>query len=65
MSQEKRIKAAAGSLPGVGLRGMRERIVQLGGEVEINSNAYGTLIVARLPFASAAVSSPMTAQATA
>jgi signal transduction histidine kinase len=65
MSQEKRTKAASGSLPGVGLRGMRERIVQLGGKVEINSNAYGTLIIARLPFASTPASRPMMAQATA
>jgi signal transduction histidine kinase len=65
MPLEKRIKAVSGSLPGVGLRGMRERIVQLGGKVEINSNAYGTLIIAHLPFVSTSVSSPATAQATA
>jgi signal transduction histidine kinase len=65
MPPEKRIKAAAGSLPGVGLRGMRERIVQLGGNVEINSSAYGTVIIARLPFANTSGSGPMMAQATA
>jgi signal transduction histidine kinase len=37
--------------PGVGIRGMRERLRQLGGGLEIHSNGSGkgTLIVARLP----------------
>ena len=35
--------------PGVGIRGMRERIRQLGGSLEIDSNGTGTLVVARLP----------------
>ncbi len=34
---------------GVGIRGMRERIRQLGGALEINSDGSGTLIVAHLP----------------
>lgn len=34
---------------GVGLRGMRERLHQLGGSLEINSNGNGTQIEARLP----------------
>ena len=60
---EKRIRAALGRLPGVGLRGMRERIIQLGGKIEINSNAYGTAIVARLPMANASFSRLLTAEA--
>ncbi len=35
--------------PGVGLRGMRERVRQLGGQFEITSNGTGTLVFARLP----------------
>jgi len=34
---------------GVGIRGMRERIRQLGGKLTINSNGSGTTIVATLP----------------
>lgn len=35
--------------PGVGLRGMRERVTQLGGKLEITSNGTGTLVLAKLP----------------
>jgi PAS domain S-box-containing protein len=35
--------------PGVGLRGMTERVRQLGGQFEITSNGTGTLVFARLP----------------
>ena len=38
-------------IPGIGLRGMRERLRQLGGSLEIHSNSKGTLVVARLPLA--------------
>jgi signal transduction histidine kinase len=48
---KKRLKAAAGRTHGVGIRGMRERILQLGGNVEINSNGRGTAVIARLPVA--------------
>lgn len=37
---------------GVGIRGMRERLRQLGGSLEINSTETGTVVVARLPIAS-------------
>ena len=37
---------------GVGIRGMRERLRQLGGSLEINSTETGTVVVARLPVAS-------------
>jgi signal transduction histidine kinase len=35
--------------PGVGIRGMRERLRQLGGALEIESNGMGTVVQARLP----------------
>ena len=50
--QDKRKAMDSGGTPGVGIRGMRERLRQLGGSLEINSNDGGTLVVARLPGAS-------------
>lgn len=48
---EKRSAMASTGMVGVGIRGMRERIRQLGGTLEIkcDSNERGTLIVALLP----------------
>jgi len=46
---EKREAMVSAGTPGVGIRGMRERIRQLGGALEIGSNGTGTLIVAQLP----------------
>jgi signal transduction histidine kinase len=46
---EKRRTMDLGGTPGVGIRGMRERLRQLGGSLEINSNGEGTIVVARLP----------------
>jgi PAS domain S-box-containing protein len=40
---------------GVGIQGMRERVRQLNGQLEIRSDADGTIVSARLPHASAAV----------
>jgi len=40
--------------PGVGIRGMRERLRQLGGGLDIQSNGHGTTVIARLPFATSA-----------
>jgi signal transduction histidine kinase len=37
--------------PGVGIRGMRERVRQLGGDLEITSDSKGTTVAARLPVA--------------
>ena len=34
---------------GVGIAGMRERLRQLGGRLEIDSNSHGTLVRATLP----------------
>ncbi len=46
---EKREAMLSIGLPGVGIRGMRERIRQLGGSLDIPSNGTGTLVLARLP----------------
>src|SRR3984893_225867 len=50
---EKRDEMASAGTPGVGIRGMRERIRQLGGSLEIYSDDVGTVVVARLPVAKA------------
>jgi two-component system, NarL family, sensor kinase len=47
----KREAMDSGGTPGVGIRGMRERVRQLGGVLEIRSAGDGTLVVARLPVA--------------
>jgi signal transduction histidine kinase len=52
---EKRPAMDSGGSPGVGIRGMRERLRQLGGTLEVNSNGAGTVVVARLPVASASL----------
>jgi PAS domain S-box-containing protein len=46
---EKRKAMDSGGDLGVGIRGMRERIRQLGGNLEIVSNGEGTVVVATLP----------------
>jgi signal transduction histidine kinase len=48
---EKQSEMASTGTPGVGIRGMRERLRQLGGTLEILSNGKGTLVVAQLPVA--------------
>jgi len=40
---------ATSGTPGVGIRGMRERLRQLGGTLEIHSNSGGTVITVQLP----------------
>jgi signal transduction histidine kinase len=40
---------ASGKLSGVGLRGMSERLRQMGGQLEVNSNGNGTQVLATLP----------------
>ena len=42
-------KIASGGADGVGLRGMRERLKQLGGTLEIHANGNGTTVTAKLP----------------
>ncbi len=49
---EKRQVMDSEGTAGVGIRGMRERLRQLGGSLEINSNDTGTVVAARLPVAS-------------
>ena len=51
ISRDKRWEMEMPGKAGVGIRGMRERIRQLGGSLEISSsvNGKGTIIVARLP----------------
>src|SRR5260370_14213186 len=48
---EKQFEMASTGTPGVGVRGMRERLRQLGGSLDIRSNAQATLILSRLPVA--------------
>ena len=46
---EIRSKISSGELTGVGLRGMRERVRQFGGRLDVCSNGHGTRVVAVLP----------------
>jgi PAS domain S-box-containing protein len=45
---------AFGELHGVGLRGMRERLRQLGGHLLVQSDSAGTTVIAKLPMAECA-----------
>ena len=56
MPKEKISEIASSGTPGVGLRGMKERLNQLGGSLEIGSNGSGTIVVARLTVKAAAAS---------
>jgi signal transduction histidine kinase len=42
-------KISSGGLTGVGLRGMRERVRQFGGHLDVRSNGHGTRVMAVLP----------------
>lgn len=46
---EKQEEMANAGTPGVGIRGMRERIRQLGGTLDIQSNGKGTMVKLQLP----------------
>ena len=48
---EKLAQVLTAGAPGVGIRGMRERLHQLGGGLEITSNGNGTVVTVRLPVA--------------
>ncbi|MGB2607098.1 MAG: response regulator [Candidatus Sulfotelmatobacter sp.] len=54
---EKQQQIKLGIRTGVGLRGMRERITQMGGELKIESDSSGTTILATLPCAPVASTS--------
>jgi PAS domain S-box-containing protein len=49
IDQKTQVTIVSGESTGVGLRGMRERLRQLGGSLEIESNGTGTMVTARLP----------------
>jgi signal transduction histidine kinase len=49
MSPEKQLALKTSGRTGVGFRGMRERLRQLGGSLDIQSNGAGTEVIATLP----------------
>ena len=49
ISAEERARINSGGSVGIGLRGMRERVGQLGGNLDIQSSSSGTTITARFP----------------
>ncbi len=55
---EKREAMDSGGMPGVGIRGMRERLRHLDGTLEIKSNGRGTVVLARLPVATTSLVVP-------
>jgi signal transduction histidine kinase len=56
ISAEELSNIASGAAPGVGLRGMRERIKDFGGELEILSTGRGTKVKAIIPMESSSSS---------
>ena len=46
---EKQVELVSASRTGIGFRGMRERLRQLGGELDIRSGDRGTVVAATLP----------------
>ena len=52
--QEKLAELQSKGNSGVGIRAMRERVEQFGGSFDINSDARGTVVIARVPAAKAA-----------
>jgi len=52
---------ASGKLSGVGLRGMSERLRQMGGQLEVHSNGKGTKVSAVLPLEASPAKEPKTA----
>jgi len=49
IEEEKLTEGTSNGPPGVGIRGMRERMRQLGGSIDLQSNRNGTTVHARLP----------------
>ncbi len=58
ISAEKRRAFATGGAMGVGISGMRERVSQLGGRLELQSSARGTTVRATFPLGEAAETTP-------
>jgi signal transduction histidine kinase len=56
---EKQQQIKLGLRAGVGLRGIRERVTQMGGQLEIESDSSGTAILATFPY-SPAITKPAT-----
>ena len=61
ISPEERAKIISGGSLGVGLRGMRERVGQLGGALDIPSTPAGTTITTRFPITQVSTLSGMMA----
>jgi signal transduction histidine kinase len=53
LSAERQFEIASGGTSGVGIRGMRERVRQLGGTLEIKSASHGTCVVTCFPSSNA------------
>lgn len=49
ISPENQAKIASGESPGVGLRGMRERVKRFGGKFKVHAEAKGTTVLVTLP----------------
>ncbi|MGC1684033.1 MAG: PAS domain S-box protein [Candidatus Acidiferrales bacterium] len=47
-------RISSGDTSGVGFRGMRERVKQLGGSLEVRSHGKGTTVIATVPFVESA-----------
>ena len=62
---DKQVEMNSSGTPGVGIRGMRERVHQLGGSLEIHSDGLGkgTVVTAILPIVRASVASEATESA--
>ena len=57
---ETQVTLASGKLSGVGLRGMSERLRQMGGQLEVHSNGKGTKVSAILPLEARPTREPKT-----
>jgi PAS domain S-box-containing protein len=57
MPAEKQLSVPGSGTMGVGLRGMRERLRQLGGNLSVESNGHGTTVLATFPISTPASAS--------
>lgn len=58
ISREKQLELRTSGRTGVGFRGMRERLRQLGGTLDIRSDSTGTIVSAALPIAANRAAGP-------